>query len=127
MWHGSGTKPVRAVAENGHLHVPDASANSAGSSGHLSDLRNGARAEGCSGRGGGEPGAEGHDAAVLDRCRVGAARLRAGDVASRSIIDARVERAVESLDAIHSFHAGRALGWVAVFRSWRSLAPLWPL
>ena len=85
----------------------------------LPDLRHGARAAHRDRAAGRQSGTAGHDAPLLDQ--PGADRSTAGDGhgphAARPADTASAARGVVALDGIDSGHAGRAVGWSAIFCS----------
>ena len=114
-WLWSGIR-LPASGED-HLHLPDASADRAGSSGQLPDLRHGVRAENASRQRRREYGTARHDSAFLDRRAPSTASLPARNgalVAERAGLGAW---ATFALDAIYLSARRSCCGRLAVFRA----------
>ena len=99
------------------LYVPNASADSAGRSWLLSDLRHGARAGSCDGRSGAECRIDRHEPPILDRPRSLASGRGAGDGRTFDRSQPLPQPIDVELDSNDSGHPGRALVRVAVFRA----------
>ena len=109
-------RPRDRATHTSSVHLPDASGDRAGRTRRLSDLRHGTRGPHTRGGGASEPRARGHDAAILDRCRAGLARVRTGyDGNGPRRKSGRSDWTGKSeLDPIAFCHAGGALGRVAL-------------
>ena len=113
-------RPTRARAGRHALHLPDASRDRAGGTGHLPDLRHGARAQG---RAGGRRGAQSRtrrlDPAARDRRGAVAAapRPRHGAGCSACRCTAGSRRSLAGWIELAARHPGRRLGRLAVLRA----------
>ena len=124
MRHGFGTQADFPRAEDNHLHLPDASADRATSSGQLPDLRHGAGAENAHPRRAKKRtyGTARYDAPILDRRGYQPASLHSRDVAHAAIAPHWVQGDISRwVQFILSTPVVLWCGWPFFQRGWQSI------
>lgn len=123
MRDGAGGRDTGSGYRKNYLHLPNASADRAGSSRQLPDLWNGLGSEErYRGQRRRERRAARHDAAILDRRRAEPAGLRRGDGSSLTWCTGMGAGRRLALDAIYPEHAGCAVVRLAIFPAWLAIA-----